>query len=152
MDVRLVAHCGLKQDIVRGPKSANWRHLAATSLGRFVGVEPNLRLNFCRFCLIAGPYCRCFIHSPRGISLNLSDLGHVPATAIIAEPFPSALRDRDGVLEFDEPALRMQDRGFDRDHHAALERPGLVGGPIAHPPLAPHLRRLMPPTPPALRA
>src|SRR5258705_11017861 len=84
-----------------------------------------------------------FIHSPRGISLNLSDLGHVPATAMIAEPFPSALRDRDGVLEFDDPALRMQDRGFDRDHHAALERQVLVGGRIGHHALAGQMRSLM---------
>src|SRR5260370_40201387 len=84
-----------------------------------------------------------FIHSPRGISLNLSDLGHVPATAIIAEPFPSALRDRDGVLEFDEPALRMQDRGFDRDHHAALERQVLVGGRIGHHAPAGQIRALL---------
>src|SRR5258705_3432434 len=84
-----------------------------------------------------------FIHSPRGISLNLSDLGHVPATAIIAEPFPSALRDRDGVLEFDEPTLRMQDRGFDRDHHAALERQVVVGGRIEHQALAGQMRSLM---------
>src|SRR5258708_7039364 len=91
-----------------------------------------------------------FIHSPRGISLNLSDLGHVPATAIIAEPFPSALRDRDGVLEFDEPALRMQDRGFDRDHHAALERQVLVGGRIGHHALAGQMPSLLTDEPPAV--
>src|SRR5258708_28321046 len=91
-----------------------------------------------------------FIHSPRGISLNLSDLGHVPATAIIAEPFLSALRDRDGVLEFDEPALRMQDRGFDRDHHAALERQVPVGRRIGHHPLPGQMRSLMTYEPPAV--
>jgi hypothetical protein len=68
-----------------------------------MSVAPNSRA---KADITDGPF-RVIIHSPRGISLNLSDLGHVPATAIIAEPFPSALRDRDGVLEFDEPALRM---------------------------------------------
>src|SRR5258707_7976797 len=128
--------------VSKGLKVMSWDQRFFDSIESPVS-SPNLRLNFCRFCLIAGPYCRCFIRSPRGISLNLSDLGHVPATAIIAEPFPSALRDRDGVLEFDEPALRMQDRGFDRDHHAALERQVLVGGRLGHHALARQMRSLM---------
>src|SRR5258707_15674661 len=60
--------------VSKGLKVMSWDQRFFDSIESPVS-SPNLRLNFCRFCLIAGPYCRCFIHSPRGISLNLSYLG-----------------------------------------------------------------------------
>src|ERR1700687_334506 len=69
-------------------------------------------------------------------SRSLLGSGYIPASAAIAESFPPAVGDGNSILEFDEAALRMQDRGLDRDHHPALKRTIRIGGRIGHRTLA----------------
>src|SRR5215204_5721634 len=48
--------------------------------------------------------------------------GAVPATRAVVKDIMTNLRHRDGVLQLDEAAARMLQRGLDRKHHARLER------------------------------
>ena len=56
----------------------------------------------------------------------------VPAAAAFAIDVAALVGDHDRVLELDESALGMRQRGLDRDHHAGLERPLGVVVVIGH--------------------
>src|SRR5436190_15494505 len=65
----------------------------------------------------------------------------VPSATALAVDLEARIGDRHRVLELDEAALGVLQRGLDRDHHAGFERPRRVVGVVTHP--GGQTRRLM---------
>ena len=56
----------------------------------------------------------------------------IPASPLITEADATLFGDRNRILELDEAALGMRQRGLDRNHHAALQRPVRVVVVVGH--------------------
>ena len=72
-----------------------------------------------------------------------SGAGAIPAAGAIAINLVPGRRHCHSILELDEAAARMQQRGLDRNHHAGFERPLRVIGVIRHRPRIGEPRRLV---------